>query len=171
MPKYFALLGCSTGNGLEHINSEITKRVFAIDINSSYLKKTEENYTNKIRGLEIINADIQNDELSLKNIDLFFIGLVLEYVEPKKVIKKIINMLNKNGILLIVIQKSTNTTFVSKTRYKSLDTLSEISNELKENEIDGFIKSQNMELLYKDEIELNNSKSFIRLDYRKKNTR
>lgn len=166
LPENFALLGCSTGNGLEHIKSEITKKVFAIDINSDYLKKTKENFKNRINRLEIINADIQNDEVPIKNVDLFFVGLVLEYVDPEKVLEKIINLLSKNGILLIVIQKGTNTTFVSKTKYKSLEKLADISNEVNEKEINSLIQSQNMKLINRDEIELTNNKSFIRLDYR-----
>lgn len=166
LPENFALLGCSTGNGLEHIKSEITKKVFAIDINSDYLKKTKENFKNRINRLEIINADIQNDEVPIKNVDLFFVGLVLEYVDPETVLEKIINLLSKNGILLIVIQKSTNTTFVSKTKYKSLEKLADISNEVNEKEINSLIQSQNMKLINRDEIELTNNKSFIRLDYR-----
>ncbi len=166
LPENFALLGCSTGNGLEHIKSEITKKVFAIDINSDYLKKTKENFKNRINRLEIINADIQNDEVPIKNVDLFFVGLVLEYVDPETVLEKIINLLSKNGILLIVIQKSTNTTFVSKTKYKSLEKLADISNEVNEKEINSLIQSQNMKLINRDEMELTNNKSFIRLDYR-----
>jgi SAM-dependent methyltransferase len=72
LPENFALLGCATGNGLEHIKPEITKRIYAIDINQNYLDKTKENFADKINNLEIINADIEKDELTIQNIDLFF---------------------------------------------------------------------------------------------------
>lgn len=168
LPESFALLGCSTGNGLEHIKPEITKKVYAIDINPEYLNRTKEKFENKINNLEILNTDIQNDELIIKSVDLFFVGLVLEYVKPEKALKKIINTLNEKGILLIVIQKNKQTSFVSKTEYKSLEKLTDISNEVNEVEIDRFIHSENMELINREEIELTKNKSFISLEYRMK---
>ena len=168
LPEDFALLGCSTGNGLEHIKPEITKRVYAIDINPEYLNKTREKFESKINNLEIYNKDIQNDELTIKSVDLFFVGLVLEYVKPERALKKIIKTLSEKGILFIVIQKNKQTSFVSKTKYKSLEKLADISNKVNEIEIDRFIHSENMELIKREEIELTKNKSFITLEYRMK---
>jgi len=167
LPENFALLGCATGNGLEHINSDITKSVYAIDINQNYLNKTRENFAEKIINLETINADIENDELSIENVDLFFVGLVLEYVEVKKVLQKIINTLSNKGVLFIVIQKNRQTSFVSKTKYKSLEKLSGYSNEVDEKEIDAFIRSENLLLINREEIYLAENKSFITLECKK----
>ncbi|NOZ46366.1 MAG: methyltransferase domain-containing protein [Chlorobi bacterium] len=167
-PESFALIGCSTGNGLEHIKPEITRIVYAVDINPYYLNKTRERFNTKIDNLQICNTDIQNDEIKIKNIDLVFIGLILEYVEPEKVLKKIIQILSKKGILSIVIQKNKQTSFVSKTNYTSLEKLTNISNEVNEEKIDRYIKSKNMELIKREEIELTRNKSFITLEYRMK---
>jgi len=165
LPENFALIGCATGNGLEHIKSGFTKWVYTIDINQDYLNKTKETFADKISNLETIHADIQHDELNIKGIDLFFIGLVLEYVEPKKALKKIIKTLGKKGVLFIVIQKNKQTSFVSKTKYKSLEKLAAISNEVNENEIDEFLRSGNLSLLNREEIFLTENKSFITFEY------
>lgn len=167
LPEHFALLGCATGNGLEHINPDITNKVYAIDINQDFLHLTKEKFGEQINGLEIVKADIQNEELFIKNIDLFFVGLVLEYVDPTVALKKIIKTLNHNGILFIVLQKSNQISFVSKTKYKSLETLSTISKEVEEAEVDKYLKINNMELIRKEEIKLTESKSFITLEYKK----
>ena len=168
-PNSFALLGCSTGNGLEHVDPQITQRVYAIDINPVFLNKTREKFQNKIRNLEILNLDIKNEELAIKNVDLFFVGLVLEYVEPEKALRKIIDTLSGAGILFIVIQKNNQTSFVSRTKYKSLEKLADIANEVNEGGINKFIHSENMELIRREEIQLTESKSFITLEYLKKN--
>ena len=165
-PKSFALLGCSTGNGLEHIKRESTKNVYAIDINSNYLLLTREKFEHKIDNLKTYNIDIRKDELIFSNIDLFFVGLVLEYVEPEKALVKIIQTLNDNGILVIVIQKSKQTSFVSKTKYKSLERLSKISKEIDEKKLDEFIQQKKMSLVERKEIQLNNNKSFVSLTYK-----
>ncbi len=141
LPENFALLGCSTGNGLEHIKPQITKTVYAIDINQEYLDETKKRYGNKIKNLKLYNADLQNDKLTIKSIDLFFIGLVLEYVNPKKVLKKVIKMIGKKGVLFIVIQKDEGDPFVSKTKY---------------------------ELIKREKIELTKNKFFITLEYQMK---
>lgn len=165
-PASFALLGCATGNGLEHINSDITTNVFAIDINPEYLDKTRERFEERIDNLEIIESDIQTDELKFKNVDLFFVGLVLEYVNPKHALKKIIKSLGEGGVLVIVIQKTEETSFVSKTEYTSLEKLSNISNEVIEENIDSYISCENMISLDREEIKLTENKSFIKLVYK-----
>lgn len=168
-PKSFALLGCSTGNGLEHIKKETTVNVYAVDINPNYLQLTRKKFENKIENLILCNIDIQKDELVAANVDLFFIGLVFEYVEPEKALYKIIRTLNNNGILAVVIQKSKPTTFVSKTKYKSLEKLSQISKETDEKKLDELIQQQKMNLIERKKIELNQNKSFISLIYKKSN--
>ena len=109
-------MNCATGNGLEHIKPKITKHIYAIDINPDYLNKTRRKFKDKISNLVILNTDIQNDEIKIENIDLVFIGLVLEYVDTETVLRKIIKTLNEKGALLIVIQKNKQTSFVSKTK-------------------------------------------------------
>ncbi len=169
-PLSFALLGCSTGNGLEHIKPKTTKKVYAIDINPKYLQHTLKRFEQKIDNLKVINIDISKDELNIRNVDLFIIGLVLEYVEPEKALTKIIPTLNDNGILVIVIQKSGQVSFVSKTKYKSLEKLSEISNEIDEKKLNKFIQQKRMNLIERNEIKLNDNKSFISLTYKINNT-
>ncbi len=167
-PARFALLGCTTGNGLEHVRPNITNETYAIDINKKYLEITKKKFQNKIDNLKILKIDIQKEELTIEDIELFFIGLVLEYVEPKSVLDKIIKATSKKGALLIVIQKNKSTSFVTKTKYKSLETLSSISKEVNEYKINKFICSKDMKLIKKEEIELTKNKSFIMLEYIKK---
>jgi len=164
-PERFALLGCATGNGLEHINPYITKKVFAIDVNADYLKKTNERFTNEIPGLEVIQWDIQNEGPGFKDVNLVFAGLILEYVDVKNAIMKIADTLAARGVLIIVIQRSRGTSFVSKTKYCSLEKLSGIAHEADENEIDCITQIAGLKMLHREEIELNPQKSFVLLEY------
>ena len=165
-PKSFALLGCSTGNGLKHIDQKTTKNVYAIDINPNYIELTKEKFENKINNLITYNIDIEKDELVFTDVDLFFIALVLEYIEPEKALERIIPTLNKNGILVIIIQKSKQNSIVSKTKYKSLESLSQILKEIDEIKLDECIRKKTMKLVERKEIKLNKSKSFILLSYK-----
>ena len=168
-PKSFALIGCSTGNGLEHIEKTITKNIYAIDINPDYIEQTYKRFIREVENLKTYCIDIQKNEFEFSNIDLVFVGLVLEYVEPKKTIEKIIRTLYKKGILVLVIQKSKQTSFVSKTKYKSLENLSQISKIINEVELDKFIRQKEMALVERKAIEMTMNKSLIALTYKNRN--
>jgi len=162
-------LGCSTRNGLEHINPLITQNVFAIDFNQEYLKIVEQRFSRKINGLKILKTDLNIDELQISNIDLIFAGLILEYIEIENVLPKIAITLSNNGTLAIVIQKSQINYFVTKTHYKSLEKLSATSKEIEESDIQDILITSNIELKYKEEIILTKDKTFIFLIFKFKN--
>ncbi len=111
---------------------------------------------------------VKSDELTIKGVDLFFIGLVLEYVNPEKALEKVIKTIDTKGVLFIVIQKNEGTSFVSKTKYSSLTKLAEISKEVDEIEIDALIQSKNMKLIKREKVELTKNKFFITLEYQMK---
>ncbi|SOD11961.1 hypothetical protein [Pedobacter xixiisoli] len=54
-PKSTLFLGISSGNGLEHIDTDITEMVCGVDINSSYLTTTRERFGDKIKQLLLVN--------------------------------------------------------------------------------------------------------------------
>lgn len=167
-PSSFVLLGCSTGNGLEHVNPALTKKVYAVDINHEYLEMTRKRFQDKMKNLEIFQCDVDNDKLPFSNVDLIVAGLVLEYVKPDLALKKIVAMLNKNGVLAIIIQKNKETTAVSKSSYKSLEKLSGFFQEVDESVIEKLLVSMQLEMINREEIPLTKNKSFISLEYRLK---
>lgn len=164
-PQTFALLGCATGNGLEHVNAEVTNTVYAVDINPDYLQVVEEKFSDRIKNLQTLNIDIAKSELTFNDIDLVFAGLILEYVEPIGALNRIIKVLSDRGVLVIVIQKNKKTTFVSKTKYKSLEKLSGVSHEVNEQEVHEFLIQNKMVLSKREEVELTKEKSFVVLEY------
>lgn len=167
MPSGFALLGCCTGNGLEHVDSEITSSVYAIDINPEYLEICKNRYASTIPGLKTLLIDIENEKLPVKDVDLCFAGLVFEYVDPPALIKNLEPVLREGGVLAIVIQQSGKAQFVSETEYKSLEKLSGISHEINENLLNKWMLDSRMKLLSRREVKLTDHKSFLVLTYKK----
>lgn len=45
-PNTLLVLGCSNGNGLEHVNPAITSRVVVVDVNPEYLRGLRERFPN-----------------------------------------------------------------------------------------------------------------------------
>lgn len=162
-PESFALLGCATGNGLEHVRPT-TRNAYAIDINPDYLAVVNERFKNHT-NIKTIEADIQKDQLPLENIDLIFLALVLEYVDPDKALSNIVDALSRRGTLLIVIQKSKADAFVSNTGYTSLKKLKPISCEVDEEHIGSILRGRNLIKADRRIFEVSEGKSFIALEY------
>lgn len=80
-PRTVLVLGCSTGNGLEHVNPKVTSRVTVVDLNPAYLLRLGERFPNPGFELDIRCADPTEVVLEREAFDLVHAGLVLEYVE------------------------------------------------------------------------------------------
>lgn len=163
-PQSFALLGCTTGNGLEHINTGITKQIHAIDINPDYLKITAERYAH-IPNLKTHLLDINTDDLHLNDIDLFLLPLVLEYVDIDTAIRKVAASMSHGGNIAIVIQSSDKADFVSKTAYSSLNALSDIASIVDEKALCNILSNHDFSLSYREVMPLKHGKSFIVLEF------
>jgi len=103
-PGSIAVLGCSTGNGFEHIDTTITRCVIGIDINPEYLRVLQSRFAQQIPGLKLLCSDITECELEPRSIDLVHCALVLEYVEPTIVIEKAASWLRPGGCMSVVLQ-------------------------------------------------------------------
>ncbi|MDD3643631.1 MAG: class I SAM-dependent methyltransferase [Candidatus Krumholzibacteria bacterium] len=120
-PVSVAVLGCSAGNGFEHLRGHFLGRVVAVDINPEYIETTRERYTGSVPGLETICADIAAVELEPGSIDLVSCALVIEYVDAETVVSKAARWLRPGGVLSVVLQlPSEGLDEVTPTEYESL---------------------------------------------------
>lgn len=123
-PESILIIGCGTGCGLEHVDCTVTKRVTAIDINAKFLEVLRKRYQHKIDGLEILNGDLYKYHFGEEEFSLIYAGLVFEFVEPKKVLKKISMGLRTGGKLEFVLQlPNDDLPQVSSTNIKSIQKL------------------------------------------------
>jgi uncharacterized protein len=82
-PARLALLGCAMGNGLEHVDSTVTKRVVAIDVHPGFVAVTKERYGESLgRALEVLCADLTSCALPAGGFDLVHAALIFEHVDP-----------------------------------------------------------------------------------------
>jgi SAM-dependent methyltransferase len=119
-PRTVLVLGCSTGNGLEHVNPEVTSRVTVVDINPAFLLRLGQRFPNPGFELDVRCADLADTVLDSEAFDLVHAGLVLEYVEWPLVLPRVAKTLRSRGVLSVVLQLPsesspavTPTTFVS----------------------------------------------------------
>jgi hypothetical protein len=74
-PRTMLVLGCSTGNGLEHVNPEVTSRVTVVDLNPAYLLRLGERFPNPGFELVVQCADLADVVLEPEAFELVHAAL------------------------------------------------------------------------------------------------
>jgi SAM-dependent methyltransferase len=125
--KSLAVLGCSTGNGFEHIDPQTVQRVVGIDINPEYLSILRHRYGPKLPTLELICSDLDLFSCPDNSFDLIYAALIFEYVDFAKILERVSNWLMMKGTLVSVLQlPSLEAKVISETAYTSLRSLDQI---------------------------------------------
>ncbi|OGU62582.1 MAG: hypothetical protein A2V66_06530 [Ignavibacteria bacterium RBG_13_36_8] len=126
-PISLCVLGCTTGNGFEHIDWTKTKRLAAIDINQEYLNIAKERFYDDSVDIEFRCVDVNSSAIGKNEFDLVHAALFFEYVDVESVLIKIFNALVKEGILSVVLQQPDEEhSAVTKTEFTSLEKLAPI---------------------------------------------
>ena len=102
-PARLAVLGVATGNGLEHVDPAITRRVVGLDVNLSYLAVTRQRHMRLGPSLQLLCADAEKAELEAGGFDLVHAALVLEYLDPRVVLSRLASWLAPGGAFTVVL--------------------------------------------------------------------
>ncbi len=123
-PRAVLVLGCSTGNGLEHVNPNVTSRVTVVDVNPAYLVRLRERFPNPDFELDIRCADVANVVLEREAFDLVHAALVLDYVKWPLLLPRVATTLKSGSVLSVVLQlPSASSPAVTPTPFVSLQSL------------------------------------------------
>ena len=122
-PASLAILGVAGGNGLNAIESRITHRICAIDLNPAYLEAVRERYPH-LPGLELHCADLALDTLNLLPVELVHAALIFEHAGVRQALTNAAHLVAPNGYLSIVLQlPSTEEPAVGSTSPATIQTL------------------------------------------------
>jgi SAM-dependent methyltransferase len=123
-PHVVLVLGCSTGNGLEHVNPAVTSRVVVVDVNPKYLLRLRERFPNPAFELDVRLGDVTDIELEPEAYDLVHAGLIFEYVAWPVLLPRVAVALRPGGVLSVILQApSASSPAVTPTTFTSLRTL------------------------------------------------
>jgi SAM-dependent methyltransferase len=126
-PASVAVLGCSTGNGFEHITPSVTRRVIGVDINPVYLDILRQRFAVRLPNLALLEGDIGSPSFQIEPVSLIFAGLVFEYVDIDRTLQNITRCLLPGGTLVAALQlPSSESPHVTPTRFASLEALAPI---------------------------------------------
>jgi SAM-dependent methyltransferase len=120
-PDVVLVLGCSTGNGLEHVDPAVTSCVVAVDVNPDYLLRLRERFPSPPFRLDVRSADVIDMELEREAYDLVHAGLIFEYIAWRTLLPRVAMSLRPGGVLSVVLQApSASSPAVTPTPFTSL---------------------------------------------------
>src|SRR5215831_3308220 len=102
-PESVAVLGVAGGNGLEHIDSTVTKRVIGVDINQRYLDEVQRRFE-ALAGLELYCRDLGEGDLDLPRVNLVHAGLIFEHVGLGRALDNALSLVGSSGTFSVVLQ-------------------------------------------------------------------
>jgi 2-polyprenyl-3-methyl-5-hydroxy-6-metoxy-1,4-benzoquinol methylase len=158
-PETAMFLGVAGGNGLEHIDNRVTRKVYGIDINEKYLRETRMRFENRIADLQLINMDIGLNSDEIAKVDFIWAALIFEYVEMNDCFRFISNNIQHNGHVIITIQVNNGVSSVSKSGVETIKLVGPIFKVVNANELLATAGSFGFELIKKEENKLPNGKA------------
>jgi SAM-dependent methyltransferase len=103
-PRSVAVIGCAGGNGFDRLIDTTVERVVGVDINPNYIEAVRRRYAGRISLLDLHIADIQSAAPLFEAVDLIYVALVLEYVDPPKTMSALWRHCKPGGVLALLSQ-------------------------------------------------------------------
>jgi cyclopropane fatty-acyl-phospholipid synthase-like methyltransferase len=104
-PNAVLVVGCSNGNGLEHVDPTITARVTGVDINPAYLQGLVDRFARPGFALDVQCADLNVFEFEREAYDLVHAAPVFEYVSWQRLLPRLAAAMKLQGMLTVVLQR------------------------------------------------------------------
>jgi SAM-dependent methyltransferase len=103
-PDQVLLLGCGTGNGLEHVDPAVTKHVVGVDVNLQHLGIARQRYFHLGARLELYCAEVEKFRPSGGRFALVHAALLFEYLHPEVLVRRIAEWVSDEGLCSVVLQ-------------------------------------------------------------------
>jgi SAM-dependent methyltransferase len=103
-PDRVLVVGCATGNGLEHVDPSVTTRIVGLDVNLQYLGIARQRFFHLGPRLELFCTDAAAHREQPGSFDLIHAALVFEYLHPEVLVRKIAEWLADRGTCTAVVQ-------------------------------------------------------------------
>jgi len=103
-PDRVLLLGCATGNGLEHVNPAVTQKVVGVDVNLQYLGIARQRFMHLGTKLELFCSEAEKFRVPPGSFDLIHAALIFEYLHPEVLVRRIAEWIAQGGTCSVVLQ-------------------------------------------------------------------
>ena len=103
-PDRLLVLGCATGNGLEHVDPAVTRRVVGVDVNLQYLGIARQRFFHLGPRLELYCSDAAAFKGMPGSFDLVHAALLFEYLHPEVLVRRVGEWLAEQGTCSVILQ-------------------------------------------------------------------
>jgi SAM-dependent methyltransferase len=103
-PDRLLVVGCGAGNGLEHVDPSVTRRVVGLDVNLQYLGICRQRFFHLGPRLELFCTAAAAWRSPPGAFDLVHAALVFEYLQPEPLVAQIAGWLAEGGAASVVLQ-------------------------------------------------------------------
>jgi SAM-dependent methyltransferase len=103
-PDRVLLVGSATGNGLEHVDPGVTRRVVGLDVNLQYLGICRQRFFHLGPSLELYCTSVSAWRSPPQSFDLVHVALVFEYLHPEPLVAQLAGWLSDKGAVSVVLQ-------------------------------------------------------------------
>jgi hypothetical protein len=103
-PDRVLLPGVATGNGLEHVDPSVTRRVVGLDVNLQYLGICRQRFFSLGPRLELYCVSAQQWRSPPRSFDLIHVALLLEYLHPEPLVANLASWVEDKGAISVVLQ-------------------------------------------------------------------
>ena len=103
----------------------ITMRALRAGRSTLFQLSRQAGLLSRVAGLELITADIESDALRFAPVDLIYAALLLEYVDVRRVLERLHDLLVPGGMLATVVQLP-GAAPVTPSPFASLETLASV---------------------------------------------
>jgi SAM-dependent methyltransferase len=104
-PKTVLVVGCSTGNGFEHVDPEVTERLTALEISPTFVRRVAEQFSKSGFELDVRCTNVADASLEPDAFDLIHSALIFEYVDWTEILPRLVAALRSGGALSVVLQR------------------------------------------------------------------
>lgn len=167
-PESVLFAGCAGGNGLQCIVPAHTGKLTAVDINPEYLAVAKERFNSILPFARWVCGDLNSLDLGEEEYTLIYAGLVLEYLNPAKVLTKFSRSLKTDGALVCVLQQQgTEKSGITVTQYSTLQQIAPLMQLYRPDEISRLAEKNGMGCVGVREYTLFTGKRFAVAVYQK----
>jgi len=103
-PDRVLVVGSATGNGLEHVDPAVTRRIVALDVNLQYLGICRQRFFHLGPRLELYCTPASAWRAPPQGFDLIHAALVFEYLHPEPLVAQLAGWLAEQGTVSVVLQ-------------------------------------------------------------------
>jgi len=157
-PDRVLVVGCGTGNGLEHVDPAVTRRVVGLDVNLQYLGIARQRFFHLGPKLELYCTSVATWRHPAQSFDLIHAALVLEYLHPEPVVAQLAGWLAPGGTLSVVLQLPTGDAPPSD--QKALEIIRKAQRLVNPDELTALLAAQGLKLRRSRTVPLKYGKSF-----------